>query len=250
MAFAVSFEIERSLLMKLLVWDFDGTIGYCDGLWTGVFDHLLKTEVPELILDRSQIADALQTGFPWHDPATPHTHLLTADDWWSSLDEVLYSAFASLGVVPDRCASLAAMVRPYYCSQHRWQLFPDTVTCLDRLSATGWRHIVLSNHVPELPQIIAGLGIQDRFDRIVNSAEIGYEKPHPMAFAKALEGLHGIEEHWMIGDSHSADFEGAKQAGWQAILVRREHPEAEPFLPTLEDLPAFLDRKRGSLPLR
>ncbi|MDB6077394.1 MAG: family hydrolase [Akkermansiaceae bacterium] len=227
--------------MNLLVWDFDGTLGYCDGLWSGVFAHLLATELPGLIVDREQIADALQTGFPWHDPHLPHTHLVTADDWWSSLDEVLRNAFASLGVPPDRCPDLAALVRPYYCSQHRWQLFPDTIACLDQLSAAGWRHIVLSNHVPELPQIIAGLGIHDRFDRIVNSAVTGYEKPHPLAFAKAIEGLPEIERHWMIGDSFTADFEGAVQAGWPAILVRRHHDTASPFFDSLEQLPAFLN---------
>ncbi len=33
-----------------------------------------------------------------------------------------------------------------------WELFDDTLPALDQLSADGWSHVVLSNHVPELPR--------------------------------------------------------------------------------------------------
>jgi phosphoglycolate phosphatase-like HAD superfamily hydrolase len=34
--------------MKLLIWDFDGTLAYLEGRWSGSLHQLLKTEEPAL----------------------------------------------------------------------------------------------------------------------------------------------------------------------------------------------------------
>ncbi|HEY5043100.1 MAG TPA: HAD-IA family hydrolase [Verrucomicrobiae bacterium] len=108
------------------------------------------------------------------------------------------------------------------------------------LTLFGWDHIVLSNHVPELPQILDHLGIRDKFARITNSAVTGYEKPHPQSYIKAIEGLSGIDDLWMIGDSILADFEGAKAVGWKAILVRQT-AYVTPTFQTLSEVVKFLN---------
>jgi KaiC/GvpD/RAD55 family RecA-like ATPase len=59
------------------------------------------------------------------------------------------------------------------------------VQALQRLAAVGWRHIVLSNHVPELASIVAGVGLGYLVETVLSSARTGYEKPHPEAFAIA-----------------------------------------------------------------
>lgn len=56
---------------------------------------------------------------------------------------------------------------------------------LSELRKRGWRHVVLSNDVPELGAIMTHLGLDGLIEATVNSAQTGYEKPHPEAFALA-----------------------------------------------------------------
>ena len=82
-------------------------------------------------------------------------------------------------------------------------------------------HVILSNHVPELGQLVSGLGLDRHIETVLCSAVTGYEKPHQEAFAAAL-GLRGDGEPvWMVGDNPEADVEGARRAGLEAVLVRR-----------------------------
>lgn len=71
--------------------------------------------------------------------------------------------------------------------------------------------------------MVAGLGLSDRFDLVLSSATIGFEKPHPEAFARALVELSHPDTVWMVGDSPQADIAGAAQ-GIPGVLVRRSEP--------------------------
>jgi putative hydrolase of the HAD superfamily len=226
--------------MKLLVWDFNGTLGYRDDHWRGAIQDLLTAEAPEFATLPAQLPPFLRSSFPWRTPELAHPHLNTAALWWSALEPAFERTFRSLSVDPARAERFARGVRRYYCASHRWHLYPDTLPALDALSAQGWHHVLLTNHVPELPKILRGLGLAGRFDRIVNSATSGYEKPHPEAFAHAAEGLGEVEDIWMIGDSITSDFEGAKRAGWNAVLVRQEPKHSVPCVTNLTDLVTFL----------
>lgn len=105
---------------------------------------------------------------------------------------------------------MSKAVRRIYLDPERWRLYDDAVPALERLSSTGWKHALLTNHVPELPEIAGRLGLDRHVERIFNSAETGYEKPHPEAVRGVLEALGGADEVWMVGDN--ADADGAKSA--------------------------------------
>jgi putative hydrolase of the HAD superfamily len=131
-----------------------------------------------------------------------------------------------------------------YLRPDRWELFADTIPALDDLRDAGWRHVILSNHCPELPEIVDRLGIADRFDAIVNSAATGYEKPHAEAFAFGRAALGNPKTLWMIGDNPIADVEGASRAGIPAILVRTA-PEDRTAAAGLVDAVAILSQDAG-----
>ncbi len=100
-------------------------------------------------------------------------------------------------------------------------MFDDTVPALARLSGSGWSHIVLSNHVPELVDLVDGLGLARHLEHVLTSARIGYEKPHPEAFRAALHACGNPRNVWMVGDNPLADVAGAEAVALPAILVRR-----------------------------
>jgi putative hydrolase of the HAD superfamily len=160
----------------------------------------------------------LRDGFPWHNHATPHPELsVSADAWWKALEPLLARAYDRVGVAD--AGECARAVRARYTA-HGWRLFDDTLPVLRRLHADGWRHVVLSNHVPELGDIVAALGLDSFVERVMTSAATGYEKPHPEAFRGALTAAGEPQTVWMLGDNPVADVDGAEAVGIPAILVR------------------------------
>jgi putative hydrolase of the HAD superfamily len=169
-----------------------------------------------------------------------HPELCEPEAWWASVRPVLGRAYEAAGYVPARALELADAARRLYVDPRvGWELFDDTLPTLARLSQAGWTHAILSNHVPELRQIVAGLGLDHAVALISCSAETGYEKPHAQAFASVLDALEPADV-WMVGDNVVADVLGAEAVGIPAVLVRRPDPRAERYADTLAGVARFL----------
>jgi putative hydrolase of the HAD superfamily len=136
---------------------------------------------------------------------------------------------------------MAKAVRGVYLDPERWRLYEDAIPPLEGLSSSDWKHALLTNHVPELPEIAGRLGLDRHMERIFNSAQTGYEKPHPEAFRGVLDAIGGAEEVWMIGDNADADVAGAKAAGIPAVLVRKRREGVEPYCEDLGGIVEILD---------
>ena len=209
---------------KHILWDFDGTIAHRDGMWGGTLIEILEVEEPGLRVTRDDLRPHLQAGFPWHTPENPHPHIRDATAWWQMLLPVFERAFVALGLNALRAAQLAAQVPAQFCRPERWRLFDDTIPALTALSDEGWSHAILSNHVPELPDLVNALGVPEFFTDIHTSALTGFEKPHEDAFRNALRAIPESSLVWMVGDNPDADIRGAEQLGIPGVLVRRTDP--------------------------
>jgi putative hydrolase of the HAD superfamily len=226
-----------------LLWDFDGTLGFRHGgMWGAAVLEVLTAHTSDLTVSLDQLRPYLQSGLPWHSPEVPHPDLVPADRWWDALNPVLVQALQGVGLDPDLARHLAPRVRHVYTSPERWRLYDDTIPTLRALSAAGWQHTILSNHVPELPGIVRHLELDDYMDHVLNSAATGYEKPHPRAYGIALERVAATGPVWMLGDNYRADVAGAEAVGLQAILVRKRHPGARFYCPGLGDVVTLLVR--------
>ena len=234
-------DVRFSGTIRYLIWDFDGTLGYRDGgAWTASLLEVLDRALPSHAVTLDQLRPFLQTGFPWHAADRPHLHLTSADSWWDALMPVLERAYVGVGLDEERARALARQFRAVYLNLDRWRLFDDVFSTLDALSARGWTHVILSDHVPELGAIVRHLGLDSRIAFVFNSAEIGYEKPNLRAFQITLETLPDVKTAWMIGDSFTADVQGAERVGIPAILVRRAHPDANRYCASLADVPILI----------
>jgi putative hydrolase of the HAD superfamily len=227
--------------MKLLIWDFDGTLGWREGGWTGTLLEAIRACAPEKSLSPEQVRPYLQSGFPWQAPETPHPDTHTPEAWWDRLDPLFERACGGLGFSPSDSRNIAHQVRRVYPNLSRFRLFDDSLPALAQLSAHGWTHALLSNHVPELPAMLRHLGLAESLACMFNSAETGYEKPHPQAFRLALAAFPHAHAVYMIGDNPTADIEGAASVGLPGILVRKPHPGVPYFCQDLNQLVEFLD---------
>lgn len=212
---------------RFILWDFDGTLAYRPGQWTDTVMFILRRAGYAHDLPRDVVRPFMNSGFPWHEPERIRPSGQTADDWWQALQPVLIRAFVQIpGIDADRAAQLAAEVRSTYLDHTAWIVFDDVRPTLEQLRRRGWRHVVLSNHVPELPQLMERLELSPLFDEIHTSATTGVEKPNVRAFHDARSRLPADAIVWMIGDNPVADAAGAEAAGIPAILVRSRAPAA------------------------
>jgi putative hydrolase of the HAD superfamily len=211
--------------MRIPIWDFDGTLAERRGLWSQCLADVANAYTCRTSYVREQFIPQLQTGFPWHSPQLAHLKIETADAWWSTMNSVFETAFrVGGGFTVAESVALAQMVRAEYTNPQQWHVFPDTDPTLSQMARLGWRHIILSNHVPELPTLIESLGLAKYFDSITTSAISGYEKPHPLAFLNALPPRVSVQDAVMIGDNFEADVNGAEAVGIRAFLVRKPDP--------------------------
>jgi putative hydrolase of the HAD superfamily len=228
--------------MRLLIWDFDGTLAHRRGEtgWSILLAEALEAEEPGHGHSAETFRPHLRDGFPWHTPEIAHPELCEPEAWWAAVQPVVARAYEAAGYAPARALELAAAARRLYVDPNvGWELFDDTLPALERLSRAGWKHAILSNHVPELRQIVAALGLDDAVELVSCSAETGYEKPHAQAYASVLERLRPAEA-WMVGDNVVAEVLGAEAFGLPAVLVRRPDPRAARYADSLAGVEGFL----------
>lgn len=207
-----------------ILWDFDGTLARRSGMWSGCLVETLNEHEPGHTISADDLARFLRSGFPWHAPEVAHPELCAPGAWWECVEALLASAYEQVGVAPARARELARLAHARYIDGRTgWTLFDDSRPVLTHMRERGWRHILLSNHVPELDEIVRCLGLDDLLDDVVTSARTGFEKPHPEAFAAGRRSAGDPATLWMIGDSVQADVAGAEAVGIPAILVRTEH---------------------------
>jgi len=122
--------------------------------------------------------------------------------------------------------------------QVRFDAFLDIIQAGDGVAALlgrlkkRYRLGLLSNY-PDAAAVrasLAGNGLEEPFDTVVVSGDVGYVKPHPLLFEIVTRDLGvGYDEALMVGDNWLADIQGAKRAGmWAAHVVQwTPHEEFE-----------------------
>lgn len=184
----------------------------------------------------------MMTGYPWDDWQHPRGKMTTVDAWWELVQETIERGFREGGTLNEAEVSrLTPLFRNEFFRLDKWGLYPDSIPTLERLSSLGWKHFLLTNHVPELDRFLDRLQISPYFEAIYNSAITGFEKPHPDAFRQITQRLPEGSKVWMIGDNLEADVRGAESVGIKAVLVRKAESKARWWLPDLSGLETLIE---------
>jgi putative hydrolase of the HAD superfamily len=97
---------------------------------------------------------------------------------------------------------------------------PQASAALERVRGAGLGAAVISNSNGSVRAILAGLGLAPRLDFVLDSSEVGVEKPDPRIFRLALERAGVVaDEAVYVGDLYSVDVLGARAAGLEAVLL-------------------------------
>jgi putative hydrolase of the HAD superfamily len=226
--------------LKYLLWDFDNTLAYREGMWSSTICELLN-EYGYNNLRIKDISPYLESGFPWHSPEIAHEEFFKGKSWWQYMNDYFAGILKELGIECTTANNISNDIRQKYMNPSKWHIYDDTILCLKSAMEKGYCNIMLSNHVPELEELVMNLGIRDYFIKIYSSADIGYEKPNVKIYEKVLLGLSDVESITMIGDNYKADIQGAKKAGIDAILVGKSNNyNYTKYFATLNELDNFI----------
>jgi len=104
-----------------------------------------------------------------------------------------------------------------------WHVFDDALETLDTLASAGVRLAVISNWDDRLRPLLQRLRLEDYFETISVSCEVGFAKPSPVIFQHTAAKLGVAPELILhVGDSAELDAVAAKAAGFEAVHLRRE----------------------------
>ncbi len=206
-----------------LIFDFDQTLGYRDGMWTVTIFELLQ-EMGYTQIDIENIRKYIRTGFPWNNYEIPHKVLFKGLSWWQYYETVVVDILTQNKLNQAEAIRLSKLVREKYLNINKWHLYEDTFQVLNDLNNLGYDCYILSNHVPELEDIVSGLNISKFIQKVYNSAIIGYEKPNSKIYQHVIEDLNVDPPNIiMIGDNYISDITGARSNAIKAIQVRSEN---------------------------
>lgn len=104
------------------------------------------------------------------------------------------------------------------------KLADGAIQLLSYLKSRGYRLAILSNSIfsaATLKKYLDKFGLLSYFDEVVSSADIQYRKPSINAFNVVLEklGVKASREIYFIGNKADKDYDGAKNAGLNPILI-------------------------------
>lgn len=108
---------------------------------------------------------------------------------------------------------------------------PGVFEMLDLLDKLGIKRGIVSNSTiggRAFGEHIDELGLLERFQFLISSADYGFRKPHPQLFKTALAKLGTRpEETWFMGDTYEVDVKGAERVGMLGLWYNPLFCEAD-----------------------
>lgn len=114
-----------------------------------------------------------------------------------------------------------------FCSTESWSFDAETRSVLEKLADTSRSLSVISNFDERLPAILDAFGITSLFTSVVTSSAERVAKPEPFIYRLALQKANrqrssALEpsECLHVGDNLEYDYQAARAAGWNALLLK------------------------------
>jgi HAD superfamily hydrolase (TIGR01662 family) len=141
------------------------------------------------------------------------------------------SIIEHMGGRGPKVVQVAQEIYDQWSVNHHFEMYDDVAPVMEELQKRGLIVGVISNSHRSLDAFCEHFALANVITVSVSGATHGYMKPHRSIFDAALERARvSAAESMMVGDSFRHDIEGAINAGWQAVLVRRSG-EPPPVLP-------------------
>ncbi len=190
---------------RWIFWDFDGTLAIKEGYFFGSLYRALNDLLPSHNVSIQDLTTKLRPSLPWHNPELSYETWTDPIVWWQNIESLFVKVYQECGIDLDHAKILSRLAHYDYIKREEFYVYPDSIEVLKYFKDHGWYNAILSNNVPELPQIVDALGFKPYIDICISSANIGYEKPNKLFFEKAINLVGEVQDCWMVGDNYNAD---------------------------------------------
>lgn len=162
------------------------------------------------------------------------------------------SLLRHVGVNGDDVVALRDRILARHREGNLWRRVIDgTHEALDRLRSDGYRLAAISNSDGRVRELFRVAGMLDRLEIVIDSHELGIEKPDPRIFKHACEAMRTTPVRSLyIGDVYEVDVMGARAAGMPAMLIDALNWRTTADVPRIAsvlDLPEFLATIRATV---
>jgi putative hydrolase of the HAD superfamily len=146
------------------------------------------------------------------------------------------ASFRDFGAISVECFNA---IYEAFAQPSAWRVYPDVLPALKALRSANIRLGIISNWDERLRPLLRGLRLSDYFETIIVSHEAGCAKPELQIFRAAMEALRlPAAQILHVGDGRREDFEGARDAGFAALLLERSRSQTGPeIIPDLQRIP-------------
>jgi HAD superfamily hydrolase (TIGR01549 family) len=158
------------------------------------------------------------------------------------------SIIEHMGGRGPKVIDVARAIYDQWSVNHHFEMYDDVAPVLESLQRRGLIVGAISNSHRSLDAFREHFSLANIITVSISGFEHGYMKPHRSIFDTALERAKvTAADALMVGDSFKHDIEGALQAGWRAVLLRRSGevpyklPAGLPVITTLTELAAHID---------
>lgn len=205
---------------KVIFWDFQGTLVYNDFMISKALHKVILQNEPDTEITIEQIKKMKIAGIPWQDYEKDYSQLTINGAWWKLVEKLFEETYKQLSIDECKTSYFARQAHMELAKPDEFTLYSDSIETLKYFKLNGWRNIILSNHIPELPYIAESLGLGKYVSDCISSANVGFEKPNIKIYEFALNKAEYPKNVWMVGDSLLADVNGPEKAGIKGVLVR------------------------------
>jgi putative hydrolase of the HAD superfamily len=143
----------------------------------------------------------------------------------------------TLPTAPPECFT---RLYQYFAEPDAWTVPPEAVLLFEKFHKLGMQLGLASNYDLRLRSVLAGRPELDLLKaNVLISSVVGIRKPGRAFFQQVCRQTNlAAEQILFIGDDVQNDYEGARSAGMQAILLdaRDQHPEISNRIASLADL--------------
>ena len=240
---AASYQEASSLFKpwpRAILFDVGFTLTFQDGARIAAYAAKAGLTADPAALERAE--QALRSELRERQNVPLRTHSDGGNSWLLGLFRRLL-ALAEIQGAGDLLDRAAATILREHLAVNAWsRVGAGVAEALQRLRAGGFRLAVVSNSEGTVEAMLIEQQLRDYFDTVVDSAVVGVAKPDPRIFEIALERLGvAAADALMVGDSPSADVDGASAAGVRAALIDPYDFYPWSRAPRFRDVPALTD---------
>uniref|UniRef100_A0A1L8DN96 Putative reg-2-like protein n=1 Tax=Nyssomyia neivai TaxID=330878 RepID=A0A1L8DN96_9DIPT len=197
--------------------------------------------------DRNQLSDKYKANWHRMNRAHPNFGLKTNIGWENWWRQLIVGSFRETGAQEsdEKLMRIADHVVDIFKTSTSWQHCFGSVELLNYLKlrqqigtkgsrfegndGAPFKIGVISNFDLRLETLLRNMKLFQYFDFVVGSYETGCTKPDPEIFRKAMEASKITDlqpsECLHIGNTPRNDYLGAKQFGWQGVLITERDPK-------------------------